>query len=322
MKQFLYSVLSAAVAFAAIAGCKNKLAEPPEESLYQTILSQQNRGYSLFVRALERTGQSTLLSNSPSVTAFVPHDSAFERAGFTEAVINSMDTTSLSVLIGYHLVGETVTPANFTAGGRIETRAGYYLYTNRNDGIYVNNIPVSANYLAAANGVMLPLTSVLIPPQKRIYDVITADTTFSIFSAAVFRDSARRILLKDTFNTGSQFTVFAPTNNAFRRIGITDVTIRDTNLIKADSVSRMVRQHYVANATLMSHDFINGNMVKTGLDSTLVLVTATDSRFGASAPAIRAVTRPDTTLYRLKTRDLITVNGILHSIDSLMTRRR
>lgn len=318
MKQLFYSVVGVALSFAGITACKNKLVEPPGISLYETI--RQNSKDTLFRLALDLTGYGTLLSTSPSVTALVPPDTAFESTGYTAAVLKSMNSDALKVLIGYHLIGQTVPPAKLPAAGRLETRSGYYLYTTNNNGLlYLNDVAIQAGYIPAANGILIPVSKVLKPPTERLYVTLAADTTFSLYTKALTRDSVRRKLFKDTFNTGNLFTVFAPTNNAFRRAGISERYIDTSGY---DTISRLVMRHYIANAGLTYGDFVNNTALKSAGDSTLILITSASTRFGQQAPAIRAVNRPDTTLYRLKTRDQMTANGILHSIDSLLPPRR
>lgn len=317
MKQFLYTVLGAAFLFAGVTACKNNLAEPPEVSLFETISRESE--YSLFLSGVKKAGYQSLLSTSPSVTVLLPANSAFITAGYDSAKLANLDTTTVAVIIGYHLIGETVTPSGITAAGRLETRSGYYLYTSNNNGLFINNVRIDGTYISAANGIVLPISTVLIPPQKRIYETLKADTSFSFYYQAVTRDSLRRKLFKDTFNTGNLFTVFAPTNNAFRRAGIDAAYISS---IGYDTISRLVMRHYIANESLLYNDFIDNTTKKSAGDSILLLITGTNTRFGSQAPAIRAVNRPDTTLYKLKTHDLITINGIMHSIDSLLPPRK
>jgi len=317
MKQLLYTVLSAAFLLAGVTACKNKLAEPPEVSLLQTISEQPE--YSLFLYGINKARYESLLSTSPSVTVLLPSNSAFISAGYDSAKLRDMDTNSVAALIGYHLIGETVTPSRIAAASRLETRAGYYLHTSNNNGLFINNVRIDGTYISAANGIVIPISTVLSPPKERIYATLQADTSFSLYFQAVTRDSLRRKLFKDTFNTGNLFTVFAPTNNAFRRAGIDAAYISS---IGYDTISRLVMRHYIANESLLYNDFIDNTTKKSAGDSILLLITGTNARFGSQAPAIRAVNRPDTTLYRLKTHDLITINGIMHSIDSLLPPRK
>jgi hypothetical protein len=61
------------------------------------------------------------------------------------------------------------------------------------------------------------------PAAKSIYDIAKADTNFSILVAGIDKTG-----LKATLSGTGTFTVFAPTNSAFRKLGITVEEINST----------------------------------------------------------------------------------------------
>lgn len=312
MKQFFYTVLVIVTALWGMSSCKNKLAEPPDTSIYDIIKVRD--GYSILTAALQKTGYDTLLSTSPSVTLFAPHDTAFTSAGYTADRIKSMNPDSLNALIGYHLVGETVTTSHITAQSRLETLYGAYLYTsNTNGNVYVNNIPVKAAFIPAANGVIHPIGQLIVPITKTIRNYIDSDTALSLFGAAVAFDTAVNLLFSNTTNL---YTVFAPQNNAFRVKGWS--TAEDIQKLGTRAVDSIVKHHYVSGVTLLTTDFVNRATLTTASDSLLIQITSVDPAYSTKAPGVKARNRPDSTFYRIVMKDSLSLNGIFHRVDSLM----
>lgn len=313
MKQFFYTVLIVAGALWGMSSCKNKLAEPPDASIFDIIKVRD--GYSIITSALMKTGYDTLLSTSPSVTLFAPHDTAFTSAGYSADRIQGMRLDSLKSLIGYHLVGETITTGNIAARSQLETLYGAYLYTSKSPaGIaYVNNIAITTSYIAAANGVIHPIGKLFTPITKTIRNYIYSDTALSLFRAAVNFDTAVNQLFTNVTNL---YTVFAPTNSAFRKAGLTD----SAGIVKLgkDSVDKIVKHHYVVGLSLLTNDFVNQGTLTTASDSLLIQVTSLDSIYGKKAPGIKARNRPDSTFYPIIIKDSLALNGIFHRVDSLM----
>jgi uncharacterized surface protein with fasciclin (FAS1) repeats len=203
-------------------------------------LLNSNANYSLLKTAVTRVGLMPALSDKNTVyTMFAPDNAAFGRIGITsDAQINGLPLTTLVPLIQYHVIGGTklastaipdtfpnaqmptlfILPApNTNPLVRMTT-----FPSRRGTAAFVNNIPVTAADIQVANGVMHNVFVPVFPPTRVLADTLSRDTTFSFLMAAIARADAglpsgakfAELLARPELN----FTVFAPTNNAFRAL--------------------------------------------------------------------------------------------------------
>lgn len=308
MKQFFYIVLLTTLGVFSTTGCKNKLAEPPGQSVADIIAG--NSDYSILNAALVRTGYNTLLSTSPSVTVFAPNDAAFIAAGITATYVDTVTLTTLQDIIGYHLVGETVTAAKIVAQSRLETLYGKYLYTSNTtlDGARVNGQLIQSEYTAAANGIIHPVSTVFTPITKTIQNYLEGDTTLSLFTHVIAKDTVTIFANNDYL-----YTVFAPVNSAFRARGITTTTIDAMTQAQLDTI---IWHHYLSSITLQTTDFVNNTTFTTVSDSILIVHTRENTNYGLS---VLARNMPDTVKCSFVSKDSLASNGIFHKVDQMMT---
>lgn len=196
--------------------------------------------YSLLKAAVTRVGLMDALSNKNSVyTLFAPDNTAFGRIGITsEAQINGLPLTTLVPLIQYHVVPgqELVSTAIPDSFPNAQLPTAFVLPapntspfvrmstfpSRRGTGAFVNNIPVVAPDIQAANGVMHGVFVPILPPSRVLLDTLSRDTSLTYFIAAMTRadlglpNGAKFSQLLS--NAALNFTVFAPNNDAFRNL--------------------------------------------------------------------------------------------------------
>jgi uncharacterized surface protein with fasciclin (FAS1) repeats len=190
-------------------------------------------------------------------------------------VINNADsvlTQTMSRIVNYHVLpglalkasgitedfANTQYPTNFTFPA--PNTNPIVRFTNfvsrRQNAAWVNNIPVvKPDFMMAANGVVHGVAAVLVPPSRLLLDTIARDPEFTYLVAAIQRaDSGRNVTqLKDssiqyflgepTIAPAVNFTVFAPTNQAFKDFLvplITQALVKNFgySLDKADSTAK------------------------------------------------------------------------------------
>jgi uncharacterized surface protein with fasciclin (FAS1) repeats len=146
---------------------------PPAGSIYQTL--QRDSTLSFFVAALNRTGANldSMLSSGGIYTLFVPTNSAFPAYNSNDssiAVINGLNTDSLTALINRHIVQGRVFSSDFVAGGQITTlQAGdsiTFYPTNSTTLVQKGDTTFStirAVNIMASNGVIHKIDQVLVP---------------------------------------------------------------------------------------------------------------------------------------------------------------
>lgn len=95
-------------------------------------------------------------------------------------------------------------------------------FPTTNNGPWVNNIPITAVDLKASNGVIHHTAFLVTPPQRFLWDRISADTGLTYLKAAINRadsgTAAPGTLQGALLNIGANLTVFAPTDAAFKAL--------------------------------------------------------------------------------------------------------
>jgi uncharacterized surface protein with fasciclin (FAS1) repeats len=141
------------------------------------------------------------------------------------------------------------------------------------------------------------------PAPKTIVDVAAGDAMFSTLVTAV-KAADLAATLSDT---SKEYTVFAPTNDAFAKLpaGTVDTLLKPES---KDTLAGILTYHVVA-GKVMASDLSNGQVVKTvnGAELTVTIdgstVTLTDAKGGVST-----VTKTD----------IAADNGVIHVVDSVL----
>lgn len=306
MKKTFVFVCAVLAVWKGFTGCSHKnLAEPPTLSVAQVIAADTS--FSLFQSLIEKAGLQNLLATAPSLTVFLPDNTAFAQAGITRDSITAWPDTTCRKLARYHLLGTALTSNKMQAGQYILTLQNLNLYVSvNNSGVSVNSVLLKKVNTACANGVIQVIAKVLTPPVQTIMQVLQADTSFSLLTAAITKDSAVQAGFSGLFNNSSIYTLFAPTNTALRQSGD---SIRSAALIAAatDSAVFNAVNRYLVTGYRVTGDFIDNNQLISVHGDTLILHT--------KPPAVTALNngvRPDSIL--LSSYDRLTTNGVVHVI--------
>jgi uncharacterized surface protein with fasciclin (FAS1) repeats len=229
-------------------------------------------------------------------TIFVPTDDAFRAAGFTlqqigqssKAVLDSLllyltgagsyTYGSLDSLSGSSALNTLLTDPNmqrtlgYNSGFSTYAPYQYVLYTCvKNGTLWLNGNPVrtAAQSLQATNGVVWPIDLLVQKPFFESYQVLASDTTYYFYKMAlhisdsIYQSYYQNYYFSDTLGLqvkqGQPYiTVLAPTNQAFRNAGFTNIAA-----IYA----------YIYSSYAVNHNGTNqqNQPVRTNLDSVLDL---------------------------------------------------
>ena len=131
-------------------------------------------------------------------------------------------------------------------------------------------------------------------PSKNIVDTMRDAGRFTIFAAAI--DSAG---LSDELAAKGPFTVFAPTDEAFRNLpaGAYDNLLKDTGKLKA------VINYHVVSGHFMAEDLKSGEVATAQGTSLTAVVSSSDVRVNEA---------------RVTKADIVATNGMVHAIDALI----
>lgn len=131
-------------------------------------------------------------------------------------------------------------------------------------------------------------------PTKNIVDTVIAEDHFTTFAAAV-----RTAGLTDALAAKGPFTVFAPTNEAFKKLpsGAYDALLKDAGKLKA------VLNYHVVSGNLMARDMKSGEVVTLQGTPLTAVVSSSDVRVNGA---------------RVTKTDIVATNGIVHTIDTVI----
>ena len=212
-----------------------------------------NSSDTLFTRLLKKAGlYDTLRNGNKQFTVWVPSNAAIKQfvsfasqgavpADAPDAVVSGFISGMLPAAQAYGIAAYHISPGivNYDTLSNAFPNVQYPTLLNPMPSVSallrlttfpsprnvnsVNNIPVMAANIQTRNGLIHRIAAVNVPPQQFLWDRINTDTSLSFFKAAIRRaDSASATstapgLLEGYLrNIGANFTVFAPTNAAFR----------------------------------------------------------------------------------------------------------
>ena len=125
-------------------------------------------GFTTLVQAVTEAGLVEPLSGDGPFTVFAPTDGAFAKLpeGTLEALLRPENRETLTRILAFHVVAGEVDAVSALAAGTAETLAGKPLEIDLAEGqLLVQGAKVVANDLAASNGVVHAIDTVLLPPE-------------------------------------------------------------------------------------------------------------------------------------------------------------
>ncbi|MEP6675120.1 MAG: fasciclin domain-containing protein [Ferruginibacter sp.] len=259
-------------------------AAPAGTSTIATILNDPN--YSIFKAAVTKAGLlPTLSATNLRFTLFLPDDAAMTASGITAAAVAALPVTTITPLVSYHIIPQTVTSAsiptyfpNFqypTIYNPAPTLSSLLRLTTfpsrRGSNFWVNNIPLTAVDILASNGVIHKVPLVVAPPSQYLWDRISVDPDMTYLKAAIIRadsgvaSTSPSSLIGALNNIGANFTVFAPTNLAFQQT----LTFQITQALVAQGVPLSFAQAQAAAFASTPNVFSNA-LLYSSLTATVV----------------------------------------------------
>lgn len=184
-----------------------------------TLFATDNNGMKIFVNA---ASQGAVPLNAPDAT-------------FLGFISGSLPAASAAGIVQYNTIGQKL------LSGSISTAFPNFPYVTQiildpnqpfvrmpifpvrgTPYSYVNNLPLIATDMAAANGIIHTAFSIAAPPTRVLKDTINRTANLSIFSAAILRGDSGQVGLNrfdSLLNYGvTNMTVLAPTDTAFKTL--------------------------------------------------------------------------------------------------------
>ncbi len=309
---FFAAVLGATAIFFS---CKKKDPTPVKTNTITDVVSS-NANFSVLLGGVTKAKLATTLSSTGPFTVFAPDNTAFSNSGITAATLSSLPDSTVKNLLLYHTIPSKILAANVPAGpnAKVITAGGDSVFVTKNtSGVYINGIKVAVADIAADNGVIHQITRVLNKPIGNIVQTAVAATgTDNGLDSLVVAVTAAGL---GTTLSGSVFTVFAPTNKAFRDL-LTALSLPNIKSIPLATLTAVLTYHITGAAApsgprVFSSDLPNGSlpMLLAG-KSTTTSVTATGATIKGSGNGTNAS--------NIIVANIMCANGVVHVIDRVL----
>jgi uncharacterized surface protein with fasciclin (FAS1) repeats len=189
-----------------------------KKSIYQTAKDAKN--FTILTAALDKANLKDVFTNKGKYTVFAPTDAAFknflkENNLTAEQLLSNPD---LPNILKYHVLGKVYSAKDVLKlkdKTNIKTLSGKELVVNKKkNGLFINTSKVIKTDIYASNGVIHVIDKVLVPetvkPKETILTIAQQAGSFTTLIAAL-----EKAHLADVFKKPGEYTVFAPTDEAF-----------------------------------------------------------------------------------------------------------
>ena len=313
-----------ALGMLALGGCaKNNDVEPSITNIAVT-----NPDFQLLEDAAIRGGVAVTLGNknpgdpNGNYTVFAPNNAAFNRLGIKEAVdLTALQPGFLTNTLLYHvysgsLAGEALTAGSASPSALTSTTAPGFTrrIIRRADGsLYVNGSKILGTDVKAANGLIHPIDKVLIATGGNVVQSAQA-----LAKAQVFANPELTFLVVAVIKCNLQatlaspnLTVFAPTDQAFKAIGIADTIA--LKAMSTTTLTNILANHVLAGSlgNKFTSELPESASVTAFGNGTLQLGTFTG---GVLTVKSRGITTPATMVIP----DVQCTNGVVHVVDKVL----
>jgi transforming growth factor-beta-induced protein len=251
------------------------------------------------VKAADLVG--TLQGKGP-FTVFAPTDDAFAKLGKDTLadLLKPENKKKLASILTYHVVAGNVPAGKVVTMKELTTVQGSPLaVVVDKSGVSIGTAKVVKTDVMATNGVIHVVDSVLLPPADLVATAAKAGKFQTLLTAATAAG------LADTLANGGPFTVFAPTDDAFAKLG------KDTlaDLLKPENKDKLagILKYHVVAGVVKAADVVKLRSAKTLQGGSLEVAVA-DGKVTVDGANVVAT-------------DVIAGNGVIHVIDAVILPR-
>lgn len=262
-----------------------------------------NPSFSSLVAALSKANLvSALNDDTKTYTVFAPTNEAFTALLSALGVtLNDLTSETLTPILLYHVVSGYI-PSSAITAGYFPTLSKAFgknvsLQISVAGGVKLNNtVKVIATDVVATNGIIHVIDKVLLPPT--VVDIAQQNELFSILVLAVVKAD-----LVGTLSGKGPFTVFAPTNDAFKAL-FTTLNVSGIDALSKEALTPILLAHVVS-GNIQSGDLITATVPTLNAAKSLnVVVSGSSVTIDGSVHVIKA--------------DIQAKNGVVHVIDKVI----
>ncbi len=313
---------------------QEKIKESTDETLNITEYLQANDDYSMFLEILNITNYASFMNTYGTYTLFLPTNEAVKQylkdLGVTS--LKDVPLTDLQNIAKLHILDQKVNTTSFT-DGKIATPSlyGQFLVTGASNlnGISSVTINKTANIINSnielGNGVVHVINKVLRVANKTLAQTIESNPDLSLFTevlkATGWYDKLNLPLSGNTADINNYLTVFAQTNDVFKKAGfnnLADLKTRYSHLNNPsdlkDSLNLFVSYRIMPRLQYLADVAVNPaletkaplEVISSKLDKDKILL---------NEEVFNGVLEKGASVIR-ELSDLTTSNGVLHFVDT------
>ena len=318
---FKAGVLTLGLALA-VSGCaKNK---DVDSSITNLVVTKPE--FQLLEDAAIRGGVAIALGNKNpndpqgNYTVFAPNNDAFNRLGIREALdLTALQPAFLTNTLLYHVYSGSLAGTVLVAGNTSASLLGptRRIITRADGSKYVNGSKILGTDVKAANGLVHPIDKVLIATGGNVVQSAVALQSAQVFTKPELTLLVAAVLkckLEGLLSRPGPYTVFAPTDQAFRDAGIASV----------DAINNMTPAQVTALTGILANHVLAGNLGNKFTpelpDGTSVTTFGGGSlQLGAFSNGLLTVkSKSIATPANLAIPDVQCTNGVVHVIDRVL----
>ena len=278
---------------------KVSIAAPAEKDIVDTAVGAGS--FNTLVAAVKAAGLVETLKGDGPFTVLAPTDEAFKKLpkGTVETLLKPENLKTLQAILTYHVIPGSVMAADVVKLKSAKTAQGDTVAIKVTDGgVMINGAKVVTTDIKCSNGVIHVIDSVIMPPEKAdIVDTAVGAGSFNTLVAAV-----KAAGLVETLKGDGPFTVFAPTDDAFKKIPAATIA----ELLKPENKAKLasILTYHVVPGKVMAADVVKLSSAKTA-NGQKVMIKVVDGKVMINgATVIKA--------------DIDCKNGVVHVIDSVI----
>ena len=261
--------------------------------------------FTTLLAAVGKAGLVDTLNSEGPFTVFAPTDDAFakllDKLGVSPGDL--LESPDLKDILLYHvIVGEALDSGKVLAADTLTMANGdTTMISLRNGKPFINDSEIVLPDVAASNGVIHVIDTVLLPPADELGTIPEVADEAGIFTTLLA--AVGKAGLADTLNSEGPFTVFAPTDDAFAKL-LNDLGVRPGDLLESPDLKDILLYHVVVGEALDSADV-------------LAVETLTMANGDDTAISLRDG-KPFINDSEIVLPDVAASNGVIHVIDTVL----
>ena len=256
-----------------------------------------NPNFTTLVTALKAAGLVDTLNGKGPFTVFAPTNEAFAKIPKDQLDALLKDKAALTRVLTYHVVAARVPASAASKLQFADTVSGQRAVIANSGGLTIAGAKITQTDIDCTNGVIHVIDTVMMPSSDDL--VATAVKAGSFKTLATALEAAG---LVSTLQGEGPFTVFAPTDEAFAKLG--EKTIAD--LLKPENKAKLVSilTYHVVPGRVFSDQALKAQSAKT-VQGQPVTIALKDGKAKVN----------DANLVKT---DINATNGVIHVIDSVI----